>query len=384
MENKMNTNPLTSVAIDTSFGIKEIKLYNNDITKLNFDIDVLFVSAFEGDYSVDNNSLISQLYENLKCNVSVLSKKPEIDLKNDLFVWMSKKINNQKMKRIGCIEIIGNINSIKRLKICLKNLFFMLAIADYNQIEIQSIALPIIGSGEQELDPELLVPILIEYSKESLEKIKGLREINYIEIDAEKSVIIKNYIDKYLKREYTEHNFNVLTSKNIDTQILKTLQRKCEFLQLELYDESEVANKNLDEVIMNLKANRISLTFLSSCFRTLLEAFIKSYVNDYKRLGLKPEAKYGKLPPPIESILKDDLANQLSKIKREYNNHRISAITFSRFFELREFGNSLVHDSGNKNIPETIHKESILIYLYSCINFLDFWILYRAHILSME
>ncbi|MCB1144901.1 MAG: hypothetical protein KDK54_21820 [Leptospiraceae bacterium] len=370
----MSSIPITSVSIDTPYGIKEIKLYNDNITNLTFTTDIIFISAFKNDYSTDNESIIGQLYRNKNIDVSELLKRSDINLKNDLFVWISKPIEDQPFKRVGCIELTGRIDSTKKLKEAIKNIFIILSIAEYNDKKIETVSMPILGSGDQMLDPELIVPIIVELSKESLKKIKYLKEINFVERSSDKAIILKNYINQYLKREEVKQHYTTINKNNIDEAIINKLKSKCQQLQQLLFSNEYGSNQTIEDLLISLKNGEISLLLLSAGFRKLVETFTVEYITDYYQFDSKSNVK---------NLLNSELASRLAEIKRNFNKmHNISSNIFSRFFELREFGNSLVHESGKELLPKNIHKESVIIYLYSCINFIDFWILYRSKIES--
>ncbi|XP_070564247.1 uncharacterized protein [Ptychodera flava] len=96
-----------SIKVQTQTGECRIDLCFGDITRLKKEdeVDVLFVSAFPGDYSATPTSLIGALQRNLGLSVRNLASDKEEDLRKLYCCWWSRKLPNQyPFKRILCFE----------------------------------------------------------------------------------------------------------------------------------------------------------------------------------------------------------------------------------------------------------------------------------------
>ena len=81
---------LNIISVPTNNGLKSIEIHRNDITKFNFDVDILVISAFRNGYSPIPNTVIGSLKENCGLDVSELAHNPLIDLRSSLDFWLSK------------------------------------------------------------------------------------------------------------------------------------------------------------------------------------------------------------------------------------------------------------------------------------------------------
>ena len=98
--------PLVRKIVTTPYGEKSISVYAQDIAELQEHIDVLAVSAFYRGYYPDPKTLIGALSDS-GISVQDLSCSPEIDLREQCNIWLSKQIQDAKLPihRIGCIEM---------------------------------------------------------------------------------------------------------------------------------------------------------------------------------------------------------------------------------------------------------------------------------------
>lgn len=194
---------LYTTRIDTVYGEKTIEVYNCNILNFNEDIDILTTSAFYRSYMPTPASLFGALFEE-GISAESLSLSPYIDLRESSNVWLSKSINNfgLKIHRIGCIELersgYGEVNQYKML-LAFRNYFKMLDIAYNTDVKMQTVVLPLVGTGDQNLDIMLILMPIIRECVLFLKTNPGIKRLIFIERMSRKC----EYIVDALKNSYS-------------------------------------------------------------------------------------------------------------------------------------------------------------------------------------
>ncbi|XP_022091421.1 uncharacterized protein LOC110979700 [Acanthaster planci] len=96
-----------SLTVLTQNGECSIQLCLGDITKLKHKdkVDVILISAFQGDYSPTPTSVIGALLRNLEINVQTLARDKEEDLRKLYSCWWSRPLPADKpYNRLLCFE----------------------------------------------------------------------------------------------------------------------------------------------------------------------------------------------------------------------------------------------------------------------------------------
>ena len=165
--------------------VKEISVFCDDITRFPQHIDILTTSAYIGSYSPTPNTVFHALW---KCgiDVSALAVNPEFDLRNPCQVWLSKKIGRSTtaIGRIGCIEFNGwslqsgdPAESEQAIR-SIQSYFSLLDIAAVYGTPVSTVALPLLGSGNQHISANLMITPLINECISFLKNIKYFCSIN--------------------------------------------------------------------------------------------------------------------------------------------------------------------------------------------------------------
>lgn len=190
--------PLYTAAVSTGYGTKAISVYFCDI--LNFDepIDILTTSARKNSYAPTPRSLFGSLHS-VGISAMQLAEYPEIDLRALCNVWLSLEIHGSRtgIKRIGCIEMTHKTVDWRTVAIdeqamlnSMKSYFQMLDIAATYGIPMETIALPLLGTGDQHISANLtMIPILNECVS-FLKRNPAVKRICFIERTAEKALLI--------------------------------------------------------------------------------------------------------------------------------------------------------------------------------------------------
>ena len=223
-----------SIGIETRIGYKLFELYEGDSTDSSILADLLVVSSYAGSYLPTSGSLIGSLYETWGLDLS--NVKVDFDLRAPLSVWISEELTVGNYSRILCVDIVG---SKTNLESALSNIFASIGILEVKGVAPKSMVLPLIGTGQQYLNPETIVAILIPEALNALQRLSTLEKIIFIDIDASKVNALDEAINEYLGRS------NVLLPKddlisNLQSDICSLLDKSypsAPFMQKSLYED---------------------------------------------------------------------------------------------------------------------------------------------------
>lgn len=178
---------LYTAKISTPHGEKNISVISGSATELPEKVDVLTTSAYKRNYAPVPGTLLGALYR-FGIDIEELSLEPYLDLREICNVWLSKKISGN-ISRIGCLEMRGfdRYTSEGVLK-CIKAYFQMLDIAATSGVEMKTVAMPLLGGGNQDISANLtLIPIINECIA-FLRRNESCDKIIFVEINHERAV----------------------------------------------------------------------------------------------------------------------------------------------------------------------------------------------------
>ena len=241
---------LYSAKIATKFGVKEIAAYAGDVMEFEESIDILTTSAFVHSYAPTPRTIFKALWDN-GISVKALASAPALDLRDFCHVWLSEEVNqpNTHIHRIGCVEMLGSylfeseewelekslINSIRAY-------FSMLDIASIYNIKMDTIALPLLGSGSQNISVGMLLIPLINECVSFLKRNASVDKICFIEKNTMKAKAIASYM---------EHSYNLLNQQKEDT--LPSAKEKRKAVAFLSYSS---ADKNIADNLCSKLENR--------------------------------------------------------------------------------------------------------------------------------
>ena len=343
---------LNVISVPTSNGIKTIEIHNDDLTKLNWDFDILVMSAYHKKYHPAPNTVIQALEDNSGLVLKEYAEIPLIDLRESLNCWISELIVGKNFKHILCVEGIKSaIEKQGSSSSALSDLFGTISLLQYKNINAQSIAMPLIGSGFQNNSIESVLPILIEQAINSLISNPFLNTIYFIEIDGSKAKLIDDTINLTLKRggEKLELLFD-------DPLVIKLLEQvMSKLIQIQKSNckhENTKTFKNLIDKINNKKLRFFELAILC---RKLLEILI-----------------------PEISKLKSDKYIPLYEHLNELKSKNVADWMITYLHTLRVFGNFVAHEDESKDIPNHMEKTDIIVFSHALNRFLDFYISFQG------
>lgn len=192
------------LAISSSSEDKGISVLCGDMSELDKPIDVLTVSAFLRNYDPVPRTMIGALYKK-GISVEALSLRPAIDLRNFCNIWLSGEFRAEGLpiKRIGCIELLslgdrdpagrGGENGILN---AIRSYFSMLDIAVNAGARIETLGLPLLGTGNQNISDNLVMIPIINESIRFLERNESVREIYLFSRSYDKAKRIADQLDR--------------------------------------------------------------------------------------------------------------------------------------------------------------------------------------------
>lgn len=226
---------------------KEISVYCDDITESKIPVDILTTSAYVGSYAPTPSTVFESLYKKA-ISVEHASMSPEIDLRKQQNVWLSKKLsrNKAKVKRIGCIELLkyhanDNQHNLEQAILnSIQSYFLMLDEAGKIGVRMSTIALPLLGSGAQSISYKMLLTPLINECISFLERNKSVKKILFIERNYEKATLLADALQqslRFTKKEKcienpsinkTNHDLAFISYSSADKNIADNLCNKLE------------------------------------------------------------------------------------------------------------------------------------------------------------
>lgn len=338
------------ISVPTSNGLKTIEIHNIDISKLNFNVDVLVISAYHNQYYPAPNTVIKALSDNYEIVIEELAKKPLLDLRSSLHCWVSDEITDKPFKYILCIEgIKTSIEKYGTGENALDDLFGTISLLQYKKIKASSIALPILGAGFQNNVIEVILPQLIKKAIDSLNANPVLNTIYFVEIDSDKAQMIDETINKHLNR--SNDKLELVFEDPLVASILELILAK--LVQIR-NNYTFYHNKTIKDLINKINNKNLRFFELGILCRKLLELLLSDISN------LKSD-KYISVFEYINDLKSKNVADWM--------------ITY--LHTLRVFGNFVAHEGESKDIPDHMEKTDVIVFTHALNRFLDLYINFK-------
>jgi hypothetical protein len=169
---------LATWTIEAGGQVRSIELLQGDLSQLppEHAVDLLVVSAFQGDYLPTTTSLIGGL-DRVGLSVGGLAQDKEVDLRKQFSCWLSKRVPTKfRFRRILCIES-GWRGTPPEI---IDDLFRALSPYLLTELPNSSVAMPLIGTGDQGWPPELMLRNILETTVQWLERGLPLRLLKIV------------------------------------------------------------------------------------------------------------------------------------------------------------------------------------------------------------
>lgn len=299
---------LHSVYLSVDGAEKEISVFCDDITRFPETIDILTTSAYVGSYHPTPRTVFHALYT-CGINVQYLAAAPEFDLRNPCHVWLSREIpfSTTGINRIGCVEFHGrqtrtwDAAESEQAVHSIQAYFSMLDIASVYGIPVTTVALPLLGSGNQNIAGNLMITPLINECVSFLKRNPFAKKIYFIERNPEKAAMIAQALKNSLRFLGADSNIQVQTPKrdiafisysSKDKNIADNLCSKLERNGIKVwYAPRDVHGPYADAIVTAIEQANYFIVILSQnsiCSEHVLNEIDLAFQNITKGMKIKP------------------------------------------------------------------------------------------------
>lgn len=238
--------PLCACDVYTDHGMKSVEVYCADVCAFDQPIDILTTSAFQGSY-IPTPGTVFRALDQHGISVQKLAEDPMIDLRRSCHIWLSRAVEGAdcQIRRIGCVELIGEaeygmeVTSVEGAMLdSIRAYFAMLDMAAIYEVPMQTVAMPLLGGGDQNIAAHLMLVPLIRECVAFLKRNRSVRRICFIEKNLHKAVAIRDYVRRSYQlmqagapgtvapREARKRAF--ISYSTPDLQVVRSLCRKLE------------------------------------------------------------------------------------------------------------------------------------------------------------
>jgi hypothetical protein len=339
--------PLNLIEIETPWGYRTFELYHGDVTQLDFKIDVLAISAFKGNYEPLAGTVIGALWQSCQINVKALSEQREFDLVDAFGCWVAQAAPNTKFERLLCAELVGGKFQINEV---IENLFVVLSILEMKGIKAHTLALPVLGAGNQRQDPSVVIKELLDGSLRYMNHSPKMRRILFVEYEGERARQLDRAMNEVLGRVRVELPKGELF-KGLRKDILKSIENARTLAGMRSYELFNDARR----LISSDQVRSFELGIIS---RRLVEFIVDDI--------LPPKRKFD-LMGKIEKLSELGIADWIA----------------SYMHVLRIFGNESAHEKLKPNRkPTSVTEADMAVCLFCLKRLLEFWVEFRESLAS--
>ena len=337
--------------VSTAFGYRSVELHHGDLSRPDFEVDAIAVSAFQGGYEPVPGTLIGALMENCEIDVAALAESPRIDYRQQMGAWLSEKLSGHPFKFIACLEMRGADGSHLPVEEAARNLYGLLMVAQLHDLEVRSVAMPLLGTGNQGIDPAEVLPGLMDMTRKMLHASPILERVVFMAFDPEALARIDSAMNSSLMR--TDAEVQALPPgglpEAVRSELLNTLRRLHGSI-FEMKDSAELVTHLIDK----LDGGGARWFEIASLGRRLCECLVL------------------------------DLTEQEQTASLLHSLQGLPDLGFARWFvnylhTLRIFGNVASHIStSSATRPADVDADDFLSLLFCLNRVAKFWIRHRA------
>lgn len=342
-----------SYEFTTPYGEKCFELHHGNILDFDEKIDILVISAFAGDYMPVPGTLVGALLEQLRIDVSVLSRSPFIDMREEKGIWVSRKLKNRRFQYILCVEFLdypGDKADSETIRERIQNLFVCLEMLEKFTSDVVTVAMPLIGTGNQRIPESIVLSALFQYGSFSLKRCSSLQKVYIIERRDVKIEAISSTMDQVLKRE-GQQVVNVFRDRE-SREILGQIEALLKEL-IRIRNRPEV-DKTFARLLDCMKQQEVRYLDLAILARRVLELMMNE---------INPQSAKRSLYRKIEDFSRRQVA---------------AGWMISYMHIIRILGNEQAHDDINQGkIPGEIMVTDQRIMLHCLEQLFTFWIQYE-------
>lgn len=231
---------------------RAIELLHGDLSHLPLEhsVDILVVSAFPNDYEPTETSLIGGLY-GAGLSIAHLAASKEIDLRSQFSCWLSEPIVGRfNFKRVLCIES-GWRGTPPEITDDLFRALAPYVLTDYPNA---SIAVPLIGTGDQGWPAALMLERLVETAISWINRGLALRVLKII-VHSER----KAHAARKLFLNMQDRSEKAAPAASESTRSSNSSKHVCDLFISYSHQDSSTAELIVNTVQLNCPKSRIFL-----------------------------------------------------------------------------------------------------------------------------
>lgn len=327
---------INMLEVKTPYGYRQFKLVKGDISTIDFPIDMLCVSAFIGGYHPVPDTVLGSLYQNRGIDLRVLAKNPELDLRDIQNSFIVGLPNDPFIKWLMCLEMVGTGRSLDEI---IDSLVLTIFTAELKEIKIKSIMMPLLGTGNQQIEVSDLLGHLIRKIEYLLTTTVNVDCVYLVAFNNEQATRLNDTMNILLNRKLSFFPKSQIISA-VGANIRHLVLNNIKLFQSRCYNE----------LLETLEADEIRLFNLAITARRVCEHILNNVVADDQSL---------------------DLVSKISQLHQL----EVPKWIISYFHMLRIFGNTYAHE--NKNGFDQMNEQDLIIALFGLERLLDFYLNYN-------
>jgi hypothetical protein len=335
---------LSVIGVETSRGLCTVELVEGDVTQLP--CDLLAVSAFRGSAYPTPRTVNGALQENHGFSLLAEAGTPAFDLREQFGIWITRELQGLPFGRVLVLEMthLGTARGtlLRELNDSLENIFVGLAILESKGIPVRRLAMPMLGTGKQGLEPAAVVAPLMAKTRAAIARSSSLERVVFSVRNVETGQLLLHEIE----REFGP------TSPNLPTKA--------------------VIGSVIDE-IRSIAAALATVT-------TGLQRTMASEIFDVMRNGTPETNSIGLLARKLAELVTDDLYKGAPTIDLYRKIEALAQVSVSPWVvnylhTLRVIGNEVVHLRERQNrLPPALSDHDIVMCLFCIQRVAQFWL----------
>jgi hypothetical protein len=335
---------LSVIGVETSRGLCTVELVEGDVTQVP--CDLLAVSAYQGGYAPTPGTVLGALQENHGFSLWDEIDQPSFDLRRQFGFWVTRKLSNFPFERVLAIEMtaLGPESGmlLRQVEDSVENVFVGLAILESKSIPVRRLAMPMLGTGNQGLNPATVVGPMIGKTRAAIERSSSLEKVMFVVRSAESAQLLLREIE----REFGP------TSPNLPTKAL------------------------IGSVIEEIRSIAGALANVT----TGLQRTMANEIFNVVRNGTPETNSIGLLARKLAELVTDDLykgasTNELYRKIEALGQVGVSPWMVNYLHTLRVIGNEVVHLRDRQNrLPPALSDHDIAMCLFCIQRVLQFWL----------